>query len=107
MSKVLEVTDATFEKEVLQSTLPTLVDYWADWCAPCKQLSPLIDELSEVYSDRMKFVKVDTNVNIGVASSQGIMALPTLQVFRDGQVVEQVQGGKTKMALVKLIEAHL
>lgn len=107
MSKVLEVTDATFTAEVLQSALPTLVDYWADWCAPCKQLSPLIDELSEVYSDRMKFVKVDTNVNTAVAGSQGIMALPTIQIFHNGQVVEQVQGGKTKMALTKLIESHI
>lgn len=107
MSKVIEVTDATFAAEVLQSDLPTLVDYWADWCAPCKQLSPLIDELSEVYSDRMKFVKVDTNLNTGVAGSQGIMALPTIQIFRNGQVVEQVQGGKTKMALTKLIEANI
>ncbi len=107
MSNVLEVTDATFDAEVLQADKPVLVDYWADWCSPCKQLSPIIDELAGVYGDQMKFAKVDTNVNTAVASAQAIMSLPTIQIFQNGQVVDQVQGGKTKAALIKLIEQHI
>lgn len=104
---VIDVTDATFEAEVLQADKPVLVDYWADWCAPCRQISPLIDELSEVYGDRMLFAKVDTNTNPEVPTAQGVMALPTLQFFNKGQVVQSLQGGKTKAALIKAIEAVL
>lgn len=107
MSNVIEVTDATFEAEVLKSSLPTLVDYWADWCSPCKQLSPIIEELAGEYAGQMKFVKVDTNANLEVASQQGIQSLPTIQVFVGGEVVDQLQGGKTKASLVKTIESHL
>lgn len=104
---VIEVTDATFASEVLSASKPVLVDYWADWCAPCRQISPIIDELSEVYGDRMVFAKLDTNTNPEVPTAQGVMALPTLQFFRDGQVVQSLQGGKTKAALIKAIEAVL
>lgn len=102
---VIDVTDATFEAEVLRATKPVLVDYWADWCGPCRQLSPIVDELSEVYGDRMVFAKVDTNANQATATRQGVMSLPTLQFFVDGQVVSSLQGGKTKAALIKAIEA--
>lgn len=104
MSNVIEVTDSTFSSEVTGASKPVLVDYWADWCAPCKQLSPIIDELAGVYGDRMVFAKVDTNANTRVAAEQGIMSLPTLQVWQDGQLVKQVQGGRTKKALIKIIE---
>lgn len=104
---VIDVTDATFEAEVLGASKPVLVDYWADWCSPCRQLSPLVDELSEVYGDRMIFAKLDTNANPEIPTRQGVMALPTLQFFVDGQVVSSLQGGKTKAALIKAIEAVL
>jgi len=104
MSAVTEVTDATFATEVLKSDKPTLVDYWADWCSPCKQLSPIIEELARDYGDRMKFCKLDTNANPQVPTERGVLSLPTLQIFVDGEVVKSLQGGKTKSALIKLIE---
>lgn len=104
---VIEVTDASFATDVLGSSKPVLVDYWADWCAPCKQLGPIIDELSKTYGDRMVFAKLDTNANPDVPMQQGVMALPTLQFFKNGQVVQSIQGGKPKGALVKAIESVL
>lgn len=104
---VIEVTDANFANTVLHSSKPVLVDYWADWCAPCRQLSPILDELSVTYGDRMVFAKLDTNANPNVPMQQGVMSLPTLQFFVNGQVVQALQGGKTKAALVKAIEAVL
>ena len=107
MSAVTEVTDATFEAEVLRSEKPVMVDYWADWCSPCKQIAPIIEELSRQYGDRMSFVKLDTNANPTVPTQMGIMGLPTLQVFVGGQVVKSMTGGKTKAALVKVIEEYV
>mgnify|MGYP002714949198 CR=1 FL=1 len=107
MSFVTEITDDTFADEVLASDKPTLVDYWADWCAPCKQLSPIIEEIAAAHSDKMTFAKVDTNTNQQLAASQGIMSLPTIQIWQDGQIVKSVQGGKTKRALLKLIDEFI
>lgn len=102
---VIEVTDASFDADVLKATKPVLVDYWADWCSPCRQLAPIVEELSKTYGDRMVFAKLDTNANPAVPMRQGVMALPTLQFFVNGQVVNSLQGGKTKAALIKAIEA--
>lgn len=102
---VIDVTDADFETQVLKAGKPVLVDYWADWCAPCKQLSPIVEELSKTYGDRMVFAKMDTNTNTQVPMQQGVMSLPTLQFFVDGEVVQSLKGGKTKAALVKAIES--
>ena len=100
---VTAVTDATFADEVLKSSKPVLVDYWADWCSPCKQLSPIIEELSNEYGD-VKFVKVDTNSNPNLATDQGVLSLPTLQFFQGGRVAKSLSGGKTKNALKKAID---
>jgi len=104
---VTEVTDATFEAEVRRAAGPVLVDYWADWCLPCKQMTPIIHELARHYGDRLKFCSVDTNANTVIPVRQGVMALPTIQIFRHGELVSSLQGGKTKGALVKAIEAAL
>ena len=104
---VIDVTDASFATDVLKADKPVLVDYWADWCGPCRQLSPIVDELSKTYGDRMVFAKLDTNANPDVPMRQGVMALPTLQFFVNGEVVSSLQGGKTKAALVKAIESVL
>lgn len=107
MSAVAEVTDATFDAQVLKSAKPVLVDYWADWCAPCKQLSPIIDELARTHGDKVTFVKMDTVENTKVATQQGILSLPTIQIFVDGAVAKQFVGAKTKSALLKAIEEYL
>lgn len=104
MSQVIEVTDATFESVVVSSPTPVLVDYWADWCAPCKQLSPVIDDLAASYGDRITFATVDTNANQVIAADQGILSLPTIQVWRDGRVVRSLRGGKSRRALARVLD---
>lgn len=100
---VTDVTEKSFVDEVLMADRLVVVDYWADWCSPCKQLSPIIDELSKEYGD-VKFVKVDTNDNPNLAAEQGILSLPTLQFFQGGRVAKSLSGGKTKNALKKAID---
>jgi len=106
MSAIAEITEDTFSTEVLESSRPVLIDYWADWCAPCKQLSPVIDELARQY-DGIKFCKVDTNANPELAARQGVMSLPTLQVIVGGEVVSSVQGGKTKAGIMAMLEPYV
>lgn len=100
---VTDVTEKTFTDEVLMAGGLVVVDYWADWCSPCKQISPIIEELSNEYGD-VKFVKVDTNSNPNLAADQGILSLPTLQFFQGGRVAKSLSGGKTKNALKKAID---
>ncbi len=107
MAAVADVTDATFAEQVLQSSKPVLVDYWAEWCAPCKQLSPIIEELAGEYGDKISFVKLNADENTQTTISYGILGLPTLQVFVGGEVVKQFQGGKTKAMLVRALEEYL
>lgn len=104
---VSDVTDADFDQVVVKSTKPVIVDYWASWCSPCKQLSPIVDELSNQFGDRVSFVKLDTEANTKIPLREGIMALPTLQFWFNGQVVKSLQGAKTKGALTKAIEELL
>ena len=107
MSHVADVTDATFTDQVLKSPKPVVVDYWADWCAPCKQLSPIIDELARDYGDKVTFVKLDTNTSTQVPTQQGVLGLPTIQVFVGGEVVKSFTGAKPKSVLLKAIEEYL
>lgn len=104
---VTDVTGATFADEVQGADELVVVDYWADWCAPCKQLSPILDELSGTYAGQVKFVKVDTTAEAGLAAEQGILSLPTLQFWKGGSVAHSISGGKSKNALKKVIEEHL
>lgn len=104
---VVDVTDATFASVVLGSTKPVVVDYWADWCAPCKQLSPIIEELANELGDKVTFAKMDTNVNTTTPIQQGVMSLPTIQVFVGGELVKQFVGAKPKSVFAKAIEEFL
>ena len=107
MANVADVTDATFTDLVIKSTKPVLIDYWADWCAPCKQLSPIIEELARDYGDKVTFLKLDTNTNPQVPVQQGVLGLPTIQIFVGGEVVKSFLGGKTKATLLKAIEEFI
>ncbi|MDR2973111.1 MAG: thioredoxin [Propionibacteriaceae bacterium] len=105
MSNLTPVTDATFADEVIKATTPVLVDYWADWCAPCRQLTPILEELSKQYEGRVKFVSVDTNENTAVAANQDIRTLPTIQIFVNGEIVHATVGSVTKMKLRQALDA--
>lgn len=89
---VLEVTDATFEQEVLQSEQPVLVDFWAVWCGPCKAIGPIVDEIAGKYAGKLKVAKVNVDQNAATPSRFGIRGIPALLFFKDGKVVEQIVG---------------
>ena len=101
MSEPKAVGDRDFIQEVLESDTPVLVDFWADWCAPCKMVAPLIDELAEEYDGKIKFTKVDVDDNPQTAMQYGIRSIPTLLVFKGGAPVDQVVGVVPKAALKK------
>lgn len=107
MGAVTEVTDATFDADVVHASKPVLVDYWADWCSPCKQIAPILDELARDHGDKVSFVKLDTNANPVTPTKQGVLGLPTLQIFVGGQVVKSFQGAKTKGQLLKALDEYL
>ncbi len=107
MSKPADVTDATFESEVLKSDKPVLVDFWAPWCGPCRMVAPLVEELAEEYGTRVKFLKLDTDGNVNTAARYGIRSIPTLLMFKGGEPVEQVIGFRPKGDLKKVIDKAL
>ncbi len=107
MPSVHDVTDATFEKEVLQSNLPVVVDLWADWCEPCRKLTPVIERIATTYDGRLKVCKMDVATSPRIASQYHVMSIPTLLFVRDGQVVGQHTGGAPASELSRKIEGHL
>ncbi|RCK70377.1 thiol reductase thioredoxin [Desertihabitans brevis] len=107
MADVVEVTDATFRTVVLESPRPVLVDYWADWCAPCRQLSPIIEELAAEHGDKVTFTRLDTNANPVTPTEQQVLGLPTLQIYVGGTLVKQFRGSKTKSQLLKALDDYL
>ena len=101
---VTTVDQNSFQKTVLESQKPVLVDFWAPWCAPCRMVSPVIEELAKEYKDKVEFAKVNVDETPFVASSYGIMSIPTLIIFKGGKPVEQVIGFKPKDQLKKLLD---
>jgi thioredoxin 1 len=99
----LAVTDTTFEEEVLKSEIPVLVDFWAEWCAPCRMIGPIVEELGKDYEDKLKVAKVDVQNNNNIATKYGIMAIPALLIFKNGEVVDQIIGAVPK----KIVEDRL
>lgn len=103
----IEITTDNFEQEVKQSDVPVLVDFWAEWCAPCKMISPIVDELSTEKAGQLKVAKVNVDEQPDIASTYGIISIPTLLLFKGGQVVEQKVGAAPKAAMEKMVDAHL
>jgi thioredoxin 1 len=95
------VTDATFEAEVLQAGKPVVVDYWAEWCGPCRQVAPVLEEIASEYAEKIDVVKLNVDENPAIAQRYGIMNIPTMSVFKDGQVVKEIVGAKPKSALLR------
>lgn len=106
---VLPVTDNSFEKEVIEQskTKPVLVDFWATWCGPCKQLSPLVEQIANEHSDKLQVVKIDVDDNAAVSEKFGIMSIPTLILFKDGQKVHQMIGYQPKERIVGQLSKFL
>lgn len=105
--KYVVVTDETFQSEVLESDVPVLVDFWATWCAPCRMVAPIVEELAKEYEGRLKIGKMDVDHNHMTPHSFGIRSIPTLLIFKDGRVVDQVIGAVPKKVLVDKLEAQL
>ena len=106
-ANTVEITDANFESEVIKSTTPVLVDFWAAWCAPCRALAPTVDAIAEDYKGRVKVGKLDVDANGSTSAKFNIRGIPTLLVFKGGQVKEQIVGAVDKTVIAKAIDKHL
>lgn len=102
-----EITDSIFDEEVVEADLPVLVDFWAPWCGPCKAVGPILEELSNEYSDKMKFVKLNVDENPEIAEKYRIMSIPTIKIFKKDKIVEDLVGFKSKTEFKKIIEKHI
>lgn len=104
MANVQEVSDATFDAEVLQSSTPVLIDFWAPWCGPCRAIAPIVDELASEYAGKLKVVKMNVDDNQQTPSRYGVRGIPNLIVFKDGKVHEQIVGAVPKSRLAQAVQ---
>jgi thioredoxin 1 len=107
MGNYVEVTDTTFDQEVLQSDVPVLVDFWAVWCAPCRIIAPIVEELAQEKEGQLKVAKMDVDNNQETAMRYGIRSIPTLLIFKNGDVVDQVVGAVPKAMLESKLDKHI
>jgi thioredoxin 1 len=105
--KLIEITDSNFQQEVLNSDKPVLLDFWAVWCGPCKNIAPVVEEIAREYEGKLKVGKVDVDTNPEVSMKFGVRSIPTLMVFKGGMVVEQVIGAVHKRNLLDRLTPHL
>ncbi len=105
--KVLHVTDASFEQEVMKSATPVLIDFWAPWCAPCRAIAPMVDELAAEYEGRLKVVKINVDDNPNTPMRYNVRGIPNLLIIKDGQVKNQIVGAVPKSNLVKAVDTAI
>ena len=104
---VLEITEQTFDEEVIKSDLPTVVDFWAPWCGPCRVIGPIVEKLSETYKDKVKFCKVNVDENQQLAANAGVQSIPLLVFYKDGKRVDESVGAVPEGAIRPKIDAML
>jgi thioredoxin 1 len=104
MTKKQEFNDDNFQADVIKSTLPVLVDFWAPWCGPCRMVDPVVEEIAGEYDGRLKVGKLNTDDNREVAAKYGIMSIPTIMIFKDGEVKARIVGAQPKRAIVEKID---
>jgi thioredoxin 1 len=107
MGKALHVTDASFEAEVINSDVPVMVDFWAEWCGPCRMIGPIVEEMAGEYEGKAKIAKLDVDANPQISMQFGIRSIPTLLIFKGGKVVDQIIGGVPKTHLKRQLDAQL
>lgn len=105
--KTFDVNTADWQTQVLESETPVLVDFWAEWCGPCKMIAPIVDELAEEYEGKLRVAKLDADTNQEVMMNYGVMGIPTLILFKNGEAVERITGFKPKDKILGKIQAHL
>jgi len=104
MAELQDVTDQNFDQEVLQSELPTIIDFWAEWCAPCRAIAPIVKDLASQYDGKVKVVKMNIDENPGTPGKYGVRAIPTVLAFKGGTVVEQITGARPKSAFEEMVQ---
>ena len=104
---VLNVTDVNFEDEVLKSALPVLIDFWAEWCMPCRMIAPTVENIAQIYTDKLKVTKMNVDENIKTPSKYGIRGIPTLLLFKGGELKETIVGAQSRDKIVEVITKHL
>ena len=107
MAEILDVTDASFEREILKSETPVLIDFWAEWCAPCRQIAPIVKDLAASYQGKVKIVKMNIDENPATPGRYGVRAIPTVLAFKGGAVVAQITGARPKSAFEEMAQKLL
>ncbi|ACZ91995.1 thioredoxin [Streptosporangium roseum] len=104
MGAIKNVTDASFDADVLKSDKPVIVDFWAEWCGPCRQVAPILEEIANEQADKLTIVKLNVDENPSTAGNYGVLQIPTLNVYKNGEVVKQIIGAKPKAMLLRELE---